>query len=304
MAIKEISLHYKPLEIGEEGQLTNGDYKKYIHASGLNSLIANMVIKPFEEALKRSRRKEFDFEQFRVRKSAPKKGSTEWKKVFEKLKAYIDIRADDSRNQKIKGLKRFDGVGYCVSLNSVLSEIEKYVGEHTKPPSSPGLSWPPIRKGEELPHRILIPERDYSEITTESGIIVLKAKRFKSGLEKRVLGEYKKANGLWLKNETGFDRENIPKKKESPVTRIREVCPGVYVLVQMVREDKPNYRNAVTTMKEELGKLAEGEDGKLKGLYKVKEFTKGMLYVNIKRLGERLEKLLKPKADVRYTIIP
>jgi hypothetical protein len=184
-----------------------------------------------------------------------------------------------------------------------LDEIDKYIDEYTGPPGSQKVNWPGIKKSEKLPQTILIPQRDYSKINRENAITALRARRFKRGIEKAVIDEYKRANELWLKNETGFDRDNLPKKKQGPIKRVREIGPNSYILILMTREEKPDYRKAVAAMREELKKLAEGEDGKLRKLYRVKE-DEGILYINIQKLSSRLEKLLKPNVNARYNTVP
>ncbi len=154
---------------------------------------------------------------------------------------------------------------------------------------------------------VIIPDIDYSEISKEAALTALRAKRFCSSLEEEVIEAYKTANERWMERETGYCREKIPPKEESPLRRVRHVGDLRYIAINLVREDKHDYRTLINTIDAELSAIKEGKRDEFWELYRPTRDG----FVNIKRLLERLNNLYNSpdnpkiyKPDVRYEISP
>ena len=93
------------------GEFTQEAYERYMLDGGLRAALESLVKEPFQEALKESRRDIFSFGELELRKGEHTRTTTSWKKIYEKLKTFLEIRADDSRAAGLPGLKLVQGVG-------------------------------------------------------------------------------------------------------------------------------------------------------------------------------------------------
>ncbi len=305
MAIEEIVLSYKPIEVVE--MLTEEMFSLYLQQPSLAKIAEAVAIEPFEEAVKKSRKDEFEFGDFVIKKTPRSRSDSRWKEIYNKLQTFIEIRADDSRAKTMesKTLRQFNGIGYCISVDEVLNEIEKRIDEYTSKSSWMQVDWPRKKKDEEYPKTIQIPQRDYSLLNEENARIVLRAKRFCSGIEKEVVEAYKKSNKIWFEKETGYnDDDKIPKKEESPVKKLRRIGDNRYILINLVREDVPDYKGIIATLKDELASIKNKE---LRLWESYRTAVDGeMIFVNIKKLAERVNELYNKSTgtEARYEIVP
>ena len=301
---KEINLLYKPLEI-ENLQITEPDFDNYVFSSALTiDIPKKVIIEPLEEALKDSDEKEFIFSGGKVTKSVGGE-STSWKPVYDSVLQFLRIRADDSRAFNMDGVKQFEGVGYCILIPDLKGFIEERIKENTSSSDSITLNWPKVKKNEEYPTRLTLPRKDYSETSTENIELCLKAKRFCSGLKEGVIGIFKDTNQAWFETRTGYNKNNLPERENSPLREIREIAEGKFVFINLVREEKPQYKEIVSFLTTKLNDLSNGVV--LEG-YKTKQAKEGV-YVNIKNVHERLQEDRLKKDDLikiagRYEIVP
>lgn len=303
---REINLSYKPLEINNL-QITESDFDNYIFSSAVTIEVPKKaIIEPLEEALRNSDEEEFVFSGRKIKKSVGG-ASTSWKPVYDSLLEFLRIRTDDSRAFNMDGVKPFDGVGYCILIPDLKAFISKRIEDNTSCSDTVTLSWPRAKKEEEYPRRLIIPRRDYSKISTENLELCLGAKRFCSGLKEGIIDAFKDTNQLWFEARTGYNKNNPPKRENSPLREIREIAEGKFIFISLVREEKPQYKEIVATLTTELDDL--NNKITLEG-YKTKQ-TKEGVYVNIKNVYERLQEdgLKKDKNNLisikgRYEIVP
>ncbi|MGV8152073.1 MAG: hypothetical protein ACP5OG_03255 [Candidatus Nanoarchaeia archaeon] len=299
----EIKLSYNAIE-SENGNLNEEDYDNYMISPGQIIIVKAVAINPLEKTLKETEKDVFEFDNFKVSRKMQKRENTSWEKIYTSLKTFLEIRADDSRVYNMKDLPYFEGLGYCISTEQLRDFISKESEKNTSVSEFPLLFWPRMKKDDSYQTRILIPSRDYSNINNENAQIVLNAKNYCSGLEKQVVDTFKDANQTWYEKETGFNKDNLPQDKGG-IKRERFIADGKYAFVNLVREEKPQYKEIIDTLLTEVSDL-ENEVA-LKG-YKFKK-EKGKTYVNIKNLYERLDnnRLIVDdliKIQGRYEIVP
>ena len=297
----EIELSYTPLN----PELTERDFDLYLLQPGRIKVAEGVAISPLEKAMKSDSREVFEFPDFSVTRKDMKKTLVQWEKIYSHLLKFLEIRADDSRAAKMPGLQKFEGVGYCIAIPTLLDEIKKQQEKATSESGYPQLFWPKKKKDEEPVREILIPDRNYSVITPENALVVLNAKKFCTSLETEVVRTFSQANQLWFEKETGYSKDNIPKKEDSPLKRARKFARGKYAFVALVREEVPQYKEILGMLTAELEDLKNGVA--LEG-YRTKQ-EKGNVYVNIKNVFERLS-FNRIKKDgfvdvqARYEIVP
>lgn len=295
---------YKPFDSAkvENGVVDIGMYEQYLQQSFWPSQLELLVIEPLNEAIKKSRKEEHTFKNFTVTVSPGGRPSTSWSEIYEKFKTFLEIRSDDSRAADIPGLEYKEGIGYCISIENVSKEIEERIEEFTTESSYLQVNWPRKKKNEQPLRDILVPNIDYSKISEEAALADFHARRFKSSLEEEIIEEYTRANEIWMKQQTGYDREKIPTKEKSPVKRVRHVGDLRYIVINLVREDKPDYKTIIQTILSDLKAIEQGARGELWESYRPTDDS----FVNIKKLAERLDNLHNKniKPDVRYEISP
>ncbi len=295
---------YEPFDSAKvENGIVNVDmYEQYLKQSFWPSQLELIVLEPLNEAIRESGKKEHHFKNFTVNVSLGGRTPTSWSNVYEKFKTFLEIRSDDSRAADILGLDYREGIGYCISTENLLKEIEDRIEEFTSRSSYLQVNWPRKKKNE-LPLRdILLPDIDYSKISEEVALAAFNARRFKSSLEKEIVEEYIRTNEIWMKQQTGYDREKIPPKGKSPVKRVRHVGDLRYIVINLVREDKPDYKTVIQTILADLSAIKQGARGELWESYRPTEDG----FVNIKKLIDRLDNLYNKNInpDVRYEISP
>ncbi len=298
--------HYVPFDrrLIEDGIVNLAMYEQYLQQSFWPSQLEMLVTEPLDEAIKKSKKANFDFGGFEISVSHSTRSSKSWKEVYEKIKTFLEIRSDDSKAKGIKGLKYIEGIGYCISIEDVVKEIDDRVEEFTSTSSFPLVNWPKRKKSDEPLRDIMVQDIDYSKISNETALISLNVRRFKSYLKEEVLDAYTKLNEVWMRQQTGYDREKLPPKELSPIKRVRHVGDLMYIVINLVREDKPQYDDIIQALLSDLRAIKEGQKGLLWEIYRPTENG----FVNIGRLEKRLESLYKDhrniKSDVRYEISP
>lgn len=263
----KMELEYRP--IPKEGELSYRNFDFYVIQKDLDEIVRAIIIGPFEEKLKSMERAEFNFGTFVVKRSIQKQTNLSWKKVYSHLLTFLDIRAIDSRRSRIKGLRKVEGVGYCIRFDELFEEIERAKKESTNISEYPVLNWPRKKKGEKFPRKIQFPRRNYSKKTEENAKICLQAKRFCSGLEKEVKDAYYFNNRAWFKEQTGFvwykerrmkDKSILPSKDESPVDRERDLGDtGRKIYIILSRKEDPDYARIINDLIEDLEKIKKGQ---------------------------------------------
>ena len=299
----EIKLQYQPLRL-IRGNVSENDFDLYISQPRWASVARKFAIEPLETAMKDSDKDEFTAEDLKVTRKMQKRQVTSWQGVYDSVASFLSLRAQDSRDFNMDGLKQFDGLGYCILSGDLNDFINREINRNTSRSEFPQLYWPRKKKTEEYPTEIVLPDKDYRKITPENIRIVQTAKGFCSGLDKEVTEAFKQANQNWFEQETGYNIKNLP-TEDSPVKRIRMIAGGKPVFIQLVREEVPEYREIIGMLQAEISDLGQGTA--LEG-YKTKT-TKEGTYINMKNLQERLEfdslktrKLVKTEG--RYEIVP
>ena len=299
----EIKLQYQPID-SVNGIITEQDYDNYMISPGQITIAKAVAINPLEKIMKDKDQEIFKFNDFQVKRKIQSRLNTTWEKVYTGLKKFLEIRSDDSRVYDMEDCPYFEGIGYCISSLELRGFIDGQTEMNTSKSEFPQLYWPRMKKGSDYETRILIPNKNYVKINTENAKIVLNAKNYCSGLEKQVSNVFKNANQKWYENETGFSKDNLP-METGGVKRERFIADGKYVFTNLVREEKPQYKEIIDTLLTEVGDLEN--EVPIEG-YKFKN-EKGQTYVNIKNLYERLgnERLMNDdliKVQGRYEIVP
>lgn len=294
---------YRPLNLEES--ITSQDYIDYIERPGHTRIIQLWAIDPLEEAMKRSKREEFEFDDKKITKSFIKKQETSWKKVYDSLLDFLEIRADDSKAFNMDGVKPFEGIGYCILIPDLRAFTKNAEKNSISKSAYEQLNWPRMKKNESFPNEIALPEVDYKVVNEENLRNILIAKRFCSGLEKEVVEPFKEANIKWFERETSYSKDKLPTTEQSPITIKRDIEEGRYIAISLIRAEKPQYQQIISHLNSELDDLEN--DVVLPG-YKTKR-TKEGAYVNIKNVKDRLswERLEQDKfIDVqgKYEIAP
>jgi len=303
----ELAFAYRPLRAEPKGEFSAAEFDYYMRVSKYPKIINALFLEPLHEKLMDSARDEFVFEGIKVTRSAINKSATRWETAYDTLKKYLDVRADDSRAKDLAGLQKFDGIGYCISVNDVLSAIDKFVEDATSKSSYMQLNWPRMKKGEKYPREIFVPTGKISIAKLDILKPALLARKFCTGIENEVIGAYYEANKLWFKEQTGYDKENPPAKDDSPLSLPRQLGKGSYIAVKMERFQEPDYEAILSALRSDLLAISSGsEQGEFWREYRRKD-AKGTLYVNIKRLKDKLDSLYEEKmtpAYGRYEIVP
>lgn len=298
----EIKLTYQPLRlIG--GNVSENDFDLYISQPKWEAVAKKVAIEPLETAMKDQDRAEFNFGEFTVKRKMQKKTNTSWQGVYNSLNEFLNIRSVDGRQFEMDGLKFFDGLGYCILAGDLKGAVNGLMNANTSKSEYPQLYWPRMKKGEEV-RQVVLPDVNYRKITPENARIVAEAKKFVSALEKGVAIAFKDANQKWFESETGYSKDNLPVKEDSPMRRLRMLARDKPVFVQLVREDVPQYQEVIDRLLTEIGDM---EAGNAINGYKVKRDNG--VYINIKTIQERLsmERLEKDdliKSKGRYEIVP
>lgn len=288
-------MEYTPFKATETGEFDESALECYLKAEPNIRIVETIVIDPFDEKLKESDRDEWIFGGLVLKRIQKSRSDTRWKEVYEKIETFLEIRSDDSRAKGTEGVQYFDGLGYCISTAAVLAELEQREKEFTSHTEWDQIDWPRAKRNEPAVRSVAIPNRSYRQLNEENARIALACRRFRSGLEKEVIKAYKGANEAWLTAQTGWSKENIPPAADSPVERVRQIGKR-YVVVQLIREENPQYHQVLTTLEQEM---------KSPSKLRLKE-EKGDFYVNIKALRELLQSLYKSSiiVDCRYVIVP
>jgi len=307
----DLELIYKPLselpaDPSTPVELSLGDHRKLVEQSGLVDLVNQVVIDPFEETLKSRNKDEFNFGELRIGRKVIKRKDTSWKEVQQGLDNYLSVRADDARAGNTEGVLHVEGVGYCMPAADIVIYVEKLEKDNTSPSESARLSWP--KPGIAAPtRRLFVPGRlNYSKPSNETAAVVQEARIFRSGVEKEVIERYKQIQKRWLQQQTGFDENNIPPveldTEQTPTKIWRRLGPNVYTVVNIVREERTAYAEAIKTFVGELKELAVGRA--IEG-YRCSRSGQTVL-VNIKTAKDRLEKIYadNKSLNVRYEMSP
>ena len=168
----DICLFYKPLKLKDK-EVNEEEFFRYLEALSVRTIISALVIDPLERAMKESKEREFLSTNFKVTKTFYSKSSVKWKNVTLALREFLKIRAEDSRTKRIKGLRYFSGIGYCIRQEDILKKIETEKKENTSGEKELRLNWPKKNKTEIYPEKITIPSLDYSILSlhnTAAGI--------------------------------------------------------------------------------------------------------------------------------------
>ena len=228
--------------------------------------------------------------------------SISWKSVYEKLKTFFEIRQHDSRLADFPRVQYTAGAGYLMPIDDILSEIKGRIDEFTSVSDERSVKWPRKSPNDEPVRSLLLAtDIDYSKPTLEAGTSALKAKRFIGSLEKEVLEEYKRANQLYLKEQTGYDKNNLPPEGIAPLTRARILGEGRYIAIQLTREDRRDYSFAINQLINDLSAIQKGQ-ARLWERYR----NINLELVNIKNVAEQLDALVEQtkKTNGRYNIFP
>lgn len=301
--MKCLEFSYKPLKL--EKELGRHEYVEYNERGLDKDLIKFWTINPLEDKLKDTNRDEFKFGDMKVTRTVdPRKSSFSAEGVYNSLIEFLKTRADDSREFDMTGLKFLEGVGYCILINDLKNTINKLTKENTSYKKSVSLAWPRAKKGEELPTKIVIPQVNYSKITTENLEIVQNAKKFCSGIDKNVINPFKEFIINWFEEQTRYSKHKLPSQEESPVKLLRDIEGGRYVGISLVRNEKPQYKEIIDNLTHELSDLENSVA--LEG-YKTTKDNKGV-YVNIKNVLDRLQETGLKKDEIKtegsYIIVP
>ena len=301
--MKCLEFSYKPLIL--EKEISKQQYIEYNERGLERDLIKFWAINPLEDKLKDSDKEAFKFGDQQVTRTLdPRKASFSAEGVYTSLIEFLKTRAGDSREFDMTGLKFLEGVGYCMLIDDLKNTIDKLAKENTSYKESVSLKWPKSKKGEELPTRIAIPQVNYSKITPENLQIAQNAKKFCSGIDKYVIDPFKEVNIAWFEKQTGYSKDKLPLREESPIKLLRDIEGGRYIGISLKRNEKPQYKEIIDNLTHELGDL---ENGVALAGYKTTRDNKGV-YVNIKNVLGRLQETGLKKDEIKtegsYVIVP
>jgi len=295
---------YRPLR-----ELTPAELDYYMRVSSYPDIIDTVFLSPLVEKMEKSARDEFVFDDIKVTKSTTAgKPTTRWETVYRCLKGFLDIRADDSRAKDVEGLRKFEGIGYCIAVDDVIAEFNKYAKDATSvPESKTRIVWPKVKKGETYPREVSVPYERVNLGNLEVLKPALAAIRFWTGIKADVIKPYEDSNKQWLKEQTGCGADNLPSSEESPVVAARQLGKGSYVVISLTRVQDPDYGTIMSTLSVDLTAMRVSLDSG--GFWRDYRRTddKGVAYVNIKRLKDRLDTLFegtKKEPHARYVINP
>ncbi len=139
---------YTPLSIDANGMIDREMYEQYLVQSFWPSQLELIVIDPLNDAIKRTGKLEHDFNDFTITVSNQNRSSTNWSEVYEEVKTFLNIRSDDSKAAGMPGLKYEEGIGYCISIKSILEEIKYNIDRLTSKSSYPQVNWPRKKRNE------------------------------------------------------------------------------------------------------------------------------------------------------------
>lgn len=303
----ELGLAYRPFEAGPKGEFGASELDYYMKVSRYPNIISALFLEPLQEKMKSSEREEFVHGNIKVTKSFMVKKATRWETAYNSLKMFLDIRADDSRAKDIAGLRKFDGVGYCISVSNVMAAIGNFVDDATTKSEYTQLNWPRMKKGENYPREIFVPTRKISIGKLDILKPALLARKFCSGIENEVFNAYENANKLWHKAQTSYSSENPPSETDSPIVLPRQLGKGSYIIVTLSRVKESDYGAIFGGLRSDLTAINAGLiDSEFWRDYRRKD-DEGTMYVNIKRLKDKLgalyEEKMKPPYG-RYEIVP
>jgi hypothetical protein len=130
-----------------------------------------------------------------------------------------------------------------------------------------------------------------------------------AGVKTNVADPYKEELTRWFEAVTGYDSQDskkIPGKELGHDERIVEFAKGSYGQVQLVRQETPDYKNAMGQVSAALNEMVEG-----KPVREIRYTTDadGMRFVNIKSLATFLSEDAMRERDLikigsRYIITP
>jgi hypothetical protein len=314
--MKHLYIAYRPIAFPEEvkdptlNRVSRSMLIQRIEAEANASFLKKAIVSPFEEALLGLDRDDFDTGEFEIEiaeSTTPPR--TSWAKVHDRLSEFLNVRADDSRAADFPGMRPFSGVGYCLRVEDLQTQVTKLIDEETsKPILTKSLTWPKKERKETHPIEILIPNVNYKRVTKESGIAVLEAKRFISGVSPNVIKPYQDELKRWFNANTGYEPpQKIPSSELGHDERIVEFARGSYGRVQLVREETPKYREVIEAIQVALGEMKAG-DIAVPDIRSTQD-ERGVPYVNIKSAKaflstENLKKKDLVKVGHRYNITP
>ena len=122
---------YEPLKVDDEGTISKSMLEQNLMQSFWPSQLELMVIEPFEEAFKKSGKRESHFKDFSISISTKGKQSTKWKEVYEKFNAVLDMTNNEDRAKKSKILKHKEGIGYCLEVDFILRLLAGLIKRNT-----------------------------------------------------------------------------------------------------------------------------------------------------------------------------
>jgi hypothetical protein len=252
---QQMTFEYKPLVFQEpeskECRITRAHFARRMDLEGNVAVIKKAIITPFEEAFLSSGLEELACPDFTLaRKLSKKSASTRWKEIYNVLNAFLEVRADDSRAASHKDVEYLEGIGYCIAVQALQTQIQKFKEENTTPASeSISIEWPSKKRTEDYPTRLVVPGRDYRQVTAENAITILNAKRFTAGITPNYLTPFKNELIRWFTANTGYDaKDRIPDEQAGFVERTIELAPGSYIQIQLIPEDTPEYQEAVESI--------------------------------------------------------
>lgn len=298
-----LEFSYKQLNL--EKEISKPQYIEYNERGLEKNLIKFWTINPLEDKLKDTDKEIFKFGDQQVTRTVdPGKASFSAEGVYTSLIEFLKTRASDSREFDMTGLKFLEGVGYCILISDLKDTINKLTKENTSFKESISLRWPRAKKGEELPTKIVIPQVNYSKITPENLQIVQNAKKFCSGIDKYVIDPFKEINIAWFEKQTGYSKDKLPLREESPIKLLRDIEGRRYVGISLKRNEKPQYKEIIDNLTHELGDL---ENGIALAGYKTTKDNRGV-YINIKNVLSRIQETGLKKDEIKiegsYSIVP
>ena len=303
--MKNIELSYDPIT-STPPEITVQEHDNYLMQGGRGELAIAIAFSPLEETLKQIDKELFEFGGIKIKRAMKTTNSKSWKPVAEGLAEFLRIRADDARAGKMPELKFVEGVGYCISPQALIAEIQGRIVENTSTSSNPSLTWPkdkvfvPVR-------RIELPDRDYSKPALETVRLALDAKRFAKSIETELIEPFKDAQKLWLRQETGFwydekdEKSNIPPQDNRFISRVRQIGPGRYVFSSLGRVEEPDYKGIIEELQRVLTVIQEGQA--VEGYRVSRQHPEGC-FINIKSVSERVSDMMikERKVTGRYKV--
>jgi hypothetical protein len=274
---------------GEFSEINEKSFMNYLKAEKQKYFLNDVVYSPFEEALKKKtgysdskipekvEKDDFSFGRYNFNvTNKPTTKRPNYSEVYYKLVDYLDELKSDAKEKEIEGINLIDGVGYCISVNSVLKKIDKWL--ETEKGIEQKIGFEKIGYENKLVIPINLRYHIPNEKTAE---VFVKTDAFISYLEEKVISPFKNS----LKERTGYNNKKIPKESEETWIPVGDNI----IRILSSPDSRPGYGKVLNKLIDDFEAIKKGEG--ISG-YKT-QIIKNEYYIPMKTTVEKMKKLLE-----------